>query len=564
MVLNISKPECEIQSAGQTLSKLSKYGRYILFATLISSQTAAMADGYKQYCYKVNKTMSTWFGTRHAKPNPWNMGNIQNFAIQATAPHDQLMMCLHRGWHENSFDNRIGHYKSLTAGVPDNSWRALVLGFDNAPCVEVDVTGGSWGGENNPVISHESVANRFITEGLAGFGPNATVPSFCRLTGQKFYNGDLKGVCNFPPLLTRDKYTAPRYQDQMPYYADPELVKEGKHKYIYSGYVRNPESQSSTDKTHQLIELDDLLDWIDKCKDVSPIGLLVLDIKDVAGLHQTYSEIKVFLDTIDDDKRRFEISRHLMVKVKPWKMKVPGNTSKLETLKAYADLFMKLRVPIQLTVAQSGVAQENGKGPAKILYGADYDRAREFYKNMIALPVVAMEITAPGTSTHNPITSDTLKIWTRTCGHRATIVGLDIEIQPVVTELNLTSIRNMHNICSGGSIFHKFGVSSPQIWGWIPLDDAAAREMVSSHGKQLDLEPYKNIRNSGTLLYPFGIASGRADPFPFVRDVTDQERYGDYVARVIGARAITLDSKWVFETRFKKYKTDQRHFWQFK
>ncbi len=482
--------------------------------------------------------------------NGWDIVKTRDFALYMGSPNKQLMLCLHRGLHANYDDDRSSSYSSVTKGVPDNSFRAMNNGFRYAPCIEVDVTARTLGddGVSGAVLAHETLANRMTTYGNVIFGNNVSLPSNCSFD-RRDTNTTYIARCKIAPLYdpATDTFRAPNAGERIPFLADPAAVEKGLQKSFSHGYLRTVYDQSQGVTADRIPKLKSLLDWVKDCRKVNnSIGLVVLDIKTADTIPVVYNEIKDYINKLPQSESS-AFARHFFVKTKPWKMtKATDKPQEANWLADYLDKFYALGIPSQDTIVQSGTNNTSGSEPLS----NDYMSVKKFYDNRVTnrKGQFAFEIVVPGTSQYDPIRSGKLKLkMPNGCYYTSTI------------DRDLSSIKSMSDTCNAYARSGSNRTSVPQIWAWVPLEDGRASKLILSDGTSAIKSPASQyISENGK--YPFGIASGKGDPIPFVKNKDDQERNNNYVTDVIGARAITIDSISKFQTMFPGYTTSQTYF----
>ncbi|MFN3228464.1 MAG: hypothetical protein ACK41P_01265 [Asticcacaulis sp.] len=490
--------------------------------------------------------------------NGWNIDKIRDFGLYMGQPEKQLMLCLHRGLHSNYNDNIDPDFKQYTTDVPDNSWEGLNLGFRWAPCVEVDVTSrtldkeADQAGSSRAVLAHEALANRMVSNGTLVLGNKVRLPDGCTKVPGQPAGTTYRATCKIKPLYNRatDTYSAPTPSERIPFRAKGNDILTGTQKSLISGSLRTVYSSDQSTTGHDIVRFADLLKWVNKCrKEKNSIGLVVLDLKTAETIPDIYNDFKAFYDALPVGERA-AFTRHFFVKTKPWKMYLTYVDQDAAWLTGYLDKFADLGVPAIDTIAQAGTDNTKGSEP---IAGVDYKAVEPFFERRTSdvsknRGRFAYEIVVPGTSRYNPLRSGKLTInMPSDCNYGS------------YSKRSLAQIADLSRTCNKYSRAGTGKPKAPQIWGWVPLEDARAAKLIKSDGTSAvpgSASQYVSFDGK----FPFGIASGAAEPQAFRVDQDNQERVDNWVTNEIGARAITIDSVSKFRTMFTGYTTSQNHF----
>jgi hypothetical protein len=486
----------------------------------------------------------------------YNLDRIRNFAFRMGLPDRQMMICLHRGLSDNPRDKGI--WEEISQGIPELSQRAIRKGMQYAPCIEVDVIGRTTGfsGYSPTILSHDTqIAKSYATvelrvpdifigdPRLAGcqkgsrfdiisFSYKCSVPQSYFPTSDTF-QGAVAGIPSMP-FHTNDPYnniTAVR------------------------GTLRTPFSAQRSETPDEPTSLRDLLEYIKKCTvnetaTSSPIGLVVLDIKDEPGLRNTFAELKRIQDVAD----RIRIFRHLILKIKPWKFYEANNTNastnKFAELKNLVTGIEALGIPVMDVIAQAGTRSSLGALP---ITSYDYESAREYFswrsETDNGTNFRPVEITMPSSAEYDALASGKQKLlWNANCEATA-------PVNRTMQEIAYWSVTCNQRLRTGVT-----ATNMKQIWGWVNLETGAARVLQDGNGDSVivDGQNYNYEVGAFGVKYKFGYSENK--PKPQLAHMS-AENQPNYVAESIGARVVTIDSRTRFDELFKeKLRVKQDYF----
>lgn len=517
---------------------------------------------------------------RDGTPLNWNIEKILDHALWTGATGDvgrkpQMMLCLHRGHHSNEYDNiatkpnSSPKYPGLR-NQPDNSAGAIYLGLERAPCIEVDVASATGFSSENPangysqtVLSHDSKITRVMAQADLRTPNGTTIPDRCSRVNM--IGSDTVYRCGIKPPYTPSSDTYQGPQNGLNNFGFSRANDGGV--VAIRGNLRTTTGQSISDTGQPAQTLADLFDMMARCvgKDerdnsYSKIGLVVLDAKDLGALNA----IRSSLDAVRIGANQRDWRRHLMVKIKPWKMTTPDLAAidrLLDTLTAIQDH----GVPILDTIAQGGYHSPNGAVP---ISNVDYNRIEEYYRKRFAnsvrihkgqlRPTRAIELSMPGNNEWDPIRSGRQKIWMpNNCtgsmnSHPLSQQAWTTSVGPRISECNLKPRTG-----SNKSFF-------PQIWSWIPLPDGKASRLLNGNGTTATPPlPRSQSYRKENGKFVFGIPYGSGDPVPMIRGKNDQEFLSTQHTDLIRSGVVTVDSIEYFYSKFGQVRTVNQDYFKF-
>lgn len=496
-------------------------------------------------------------------PGSWDIVKIRDFGLWQGQPYSQMMLCLHRGFHDN-YDDNGSPFGAITRGVPEHSERSIRNAFNYAPCVELDFQkrflnkASRDAGASSVVLTHDAIADRIMSKYTAVIGSGVTQADLnaencdtSTLTATDS-EGNRTIECSPEDLYNAftDTYRAP--SRGVPFNASPVRIAQKTNFTATYGSIKSFYSDDRDGTTDQLLNQKWLMNYINDCRAGKKVGLVVADIKTYDSLVAFVEEMEAFMRPMSSvNKQNF--ARYWMVKTKPWKMRPSSDTSTdFSELSALIRRLKALDIPVIDTIAQQGTYSPSGSATA--ITGLDYDLAKAYYKrsneeNYGPSGRRAIELVVPGNSNYDPIRSGTLRIWTRSgCSIGYTYEG------------NLNNLRDAANVaCNFESRTDPNKKPHlPQIWAWVPLEDGRAANVLNASGQSVISPSYSYVQYGGK--YPFGLASSNVNPSGYRIGVDAEERTTMYAFLKLGARAITIDSLYKFQRQFYDVITDQTYF----